>query len=107
MLGIEAANYAAESVVEWFKHRKPLKGYEEKVKGIKRELEVHWRVRKYFNGLTETELNKLFARLKDAGVESFLGRHGEMDKPRAFLQKMLTTPKLWGLAPEVLRFLRG
>ena len=45
------------------------------------DLMIHSMVRGYLNGKSDAELKKLSARLKTSGLETFLSKHGHMDKP--------------------------
>ncbi|HIH17132.1 MAG TPA: NAD(P)/FAD-dependent oxidoreductase [Candidatus Diapherotrites archaeon] len=107
MLGIEASNHAAKAIVDHFKYKTPLTSYQKHVEPVTRELEIHWRVRRYLNQLNDEDLNKLFQRMKAAGMEKFLSDNADMDKPSSFLKKVAGSPKMWMMLPEMIKFLRG
>jgi geranylgeranyl reductase family protein len=103
--GITAANIAAKTVSNHFKHHSPLTDYKKELSSLNHELELHWKIRKYLNSLTNPQLDKVFEKLKKAGIEKFLSDYGDMDKPSKFLNKILWSPKNWGLLPEGLKIL--
>jgi len=103
--GSIAAKAAAKSISNHLKHKVPLTDYLKELNPLNRELELHWKIRKYFNSLNEGQLNKLFLKLKNAGIEEFLEEHGDMDVPSKFLNKMLFSPKKWSLLPMGLRIM--
>lgn len=103
MLGLECSNYLAETVLNHLKNKKPLEEYNKKCRKIKRELEVHYNISRYLYSLTDSQINKLFQKLKQSGIESFLEEHGDMDKPTKFAAKVLRTPSLWKFFPLALK----
>lgn len=105
--GIEAGMEAAKTVADFYKHKTPLKNYEKRLKKLNKELEAHWRIRNYLNSLENEKADRLFRKLKDAGIEEFLEKEGDMDKPSRFLGKALFKPKLWKIAPELFKMIRG
>tara|TARA_Y100000310_G_scaffold341961_1_gene443082 strand:+ start:339 stop:1502 length:1164 start_codon:yes stop_codon:yes gene_type:complete len=107
VMGLNAAEIAAESVANNLKHNSPLKEYENNIAPVNKELALHWKIRAYLNSLNDHKLDDLFAKAKNAGIEAFLEEHGDMDKPSRFVKKILLKPRLWGLAPTAMRFILG
>ena len=107
MLGIEASNHAARSIVDYFKYKTPLASYKKHVAHITRELDIHWRGRKDLNQLSDEDLNRPFRRMKETGMEKCLSDNADMDKPSGFLKKIAGMPKMWVMLPELIKFLRG
>jgi geranylgeranyl reductase family protein len=104
VMGLEAAAVAAETVANNLKHHSSLAQYNKNLSQLNRELSIHWKIYSYLNSLKVDDLDKLFLKAKNAGIEQFLEEHGNMDKPSKFVKKMLLKPSLWGLAPAAMRF---
>jgi len=102
VMGMTAANACAEAIGEHYKKNSPLASYGNKLGTINRELEAHWKVRSFLNSLSKQEFDKLFVKLRKAGIEDFLNKEGDMDKPSKFMGKLAFHPKMWGLLPEVV-----
>ncbi|MFH1587722.1 MAG: NAD(P)/FAD-dependent oxidoreductase [Candidatus Diapherotrites archaeon] len=105
MLGLEAAKACAKTIDNHFKHKKPLENYNKEIEPIKKELRMHWKIRNYLNSLNEAQTDKLFIKLKNAGIEEFLNEEGHMDKPAQFISKLALKPKMWGMFGTGLKFL--
>ena len=105
--GCMAAETCAETLLNTLKNPKALSEYEKNLKYLNRELHLHWKIRKYLNSLSEESMNKLVEKLKKAGVESFLEKHGNMDMPTLFVGKFLRQPKVWGLMSDAMRIITG
>ncbi|MEW6295766.1 MAG: geranylgeranyl reductase family protein [Candidatus Diapherotrites archaeon] len=101
--GMMAAEAAVKTISNYYKKKKPLTEYSKHLSHLNKELELHWRIRKYLNSLNDKQLNELFIKLKKARIEEFLAEHGDMDRPSKFMGKILTTPRLWSLAPLALK----
>jgi len=101
--GMIAAEAAVKTISNYYKKKKPLTEYSKHLSHLNKELELHWRIRKYLNSLNDRQLNELFIKLKKARIEEFLAEHGDMDKPSKFIGRILTTPRLWSLAPLALK----
>lgn len=106
MIGLQAAEVCADTVVEYYKNKRPLADYEKNLGKLNRELETHWKVRTYLNGLSDRQIDEFFVKLRDAGIEEFLEKEGDMDKPGRFLGKLMLRPKMWGLLKEVVGLLK-
>ncbi len=87
-----------KTVSEHLKNNASLSNYSNNLGALNKELQMHWKLRNYFNSLNENDINALFAKLKKANAENFLSLYGDMDMPSKFLPKLLRTPSLWGLA---------
>jgi len=107
VMGLAAAEKAAEAIAGKLKHGSPLKEYDGKIAGIRKELSLHWKIYSYIHSMDESSRDNLFAKAKKAGLEAFLEEQGDMDRPSRFVKKMMLKPRLWGLAPTLLRFAIG
>ena len=106
MLGLECAEFLAETVVEHMKGKKKgLEDYGRKCSKIRKELEIHNKVSKYIYGLSDAEIDIYFRKLKKAGIESFLEEHGHMDKPSKFAGNVLAKPGFWQFIPTAMKIL--
>ncbi|MFH1256457.1 MAG: geranylgeranyl reductase family protein [Candidatus Diapherotrites archaeon] len=105
--GSLAASIAAEGIKENLANGKPLKEVDKKLVGLNKELQLHWRIRKYLNSLDDNKLNKLVGKANKAGLPEFLEKYGDMDRPSLFVGRILRTPKLWGLFGEGLKIVMG
>lgn len=103
--GMNAADTAAEVITNHFKNRAPLGDYHNRLKPLNRELATHWKIRRYLNSLSDEKMDRLFVKMKKAGIEDFLAEHGDMDRPGRFIGKILTKPGMWRLFPEALKVL--
>ncbi|MDP2666513.1 MAG: NAD(P)/FAD-dependent oxidoreductase [Candidatus Diapherotrites archaeon] len=104
IMNTKAADILGKVIQENIAHDTPLTEYEKRMAPIFRELELHHRIHQYQASLTDTYLDKLFLKLKDAGMEEFLSREGDMDEPSRFISKLLRTPRMITLLPEALGF---
>ena len=105
MLGLKSAQQCSAAIVDHLKNKVPLTRYNNRVKGIKKDLEQHWKVHSYINSLSPSDIDALFRKGKNAGIESFLSEHGDMDHPTRFMGKFITSPRLWGLLGPALKIL--
>lgn len=103
VFGLKAAEVCAETIANNLKHKKPLSDYGKNLRAINKELALHWKIYSYIQGLKPEQFDSLIAKAKKAGIEEFLGEHGDMDRPSLFMRKMLLKPKMWGLLPAVLK----
>ena len=103
ILGLEAAGRAASSIADHYKHKKPVSEYTKKLSPVYKELNMHWKIRSYFNKQGPEKIDKLLGKSKKAGLEEFLNKEGDMDKPSTFMKKIWLKPRLWSLLPEFLR----
>ncbi len=102
-----AGKLAAESLFEHMTRKKPLTEYNKKLEPIRKELELHWKIHKYFTSQTDSQINSLFQRLKKARIEEFLGEHGNMDFPTQFVPRLMTNPRLLLMLPDAVKFWRS
>lgn len=107
VFGMKAANILAESLADVFKNHKKIENYGNKLSGINKELKMHWKIRKYFNSLSNEQIDKLFKKLKEKDIEYFLEREGDMDNPSAFVGKMAKKPAFWFMAKTLLGIARS
>lgn len=103
ILGAMAADILSESIIGHLKNGTALTQYEKNLKDLNKEFNLHWKIRQYFNALNEDQVNRLFIKAKKAGVEEFLSKEGDMDMPSKFIGKALARPRLFLLAPQLLR----
>ncbi len=106
IIGMGSAKVLADAIGEHYKSGNALADYNKRMSPLRKELDMHWRIRSYLNSLDERQMNKLFERLKRAKIEEFLEKEGDMDRPSKFLGKLLFKPALWKLIPGAfgLRF---
>ncbi len=103
--GSVAADIAVKTISNHLKHKKPLTDYWKNLAPLNKELELHWKVRKYLNSLNEKKYNSLVKKMIKSGMEEFLEKHGDMDFPSKFVNKMMLSPSKWGLLPMGLRLM--
>lgn len=102
--GFEGASFAANAVANHYKHKKNISEYQKMLSPLNRELDIHWKIRKYLNNLLASgKIDNFFYKAKKAGIEDFLSLEGDMDKPSSFMGKIWFKPSLWGLLPDFLR----
>ncbi len=107
IFGMKAANVLADSITSNIKNKTPMSIYEKNMSGINKELRMHWKVRQYVNSLGNEEMDKLFRKLKDKGIEDFLQMEGDMDQPSRFVGKMAKNPKYWFMAKTLIGIARS
>lgn len=103
--GILAAKECAKTIHEHFTNKAPLENYQKNLQDLNKELMLHWKIRKYLNSLSEEKMNSLFSKMKKAGIEDFLNKHGHMDRPSRFVGKIMQNPGMIKMAPEIIRFM--
>lgn len=106
VMGMNAAKVCAETIVQHYKNKRPLSEYSKNLGAINKELATHWKVRAMLNSLDAEGVDRLFAKLRKAGIEEFLNKEGDMDRPSRFWGKLLLKPKVWWLLPELVGLLR-
>ena len=104
--GIKAGRACAKAIDEFYKNKKPLAQYSNYLAELNKELNLHWKIRKYMNSLSEQKIDSLFEKMKKSGTEEFLSEFGDMDRPSKFVGKIMTTPHMWRLVPDFLAFMR-
>ena len=107
LMGIEAAGILAGTLDAHFKDKKPLEDYVKNCSELNRELELHWKIRRYMNRLGEDKIDGLFRKMNKAKIGEFLNEHGDMDKPSRFIGKIMSKPSMWGLFPDAVSFFRA
>ena len=104
---MKAGNILAQTLVNIIKKKGTIKDYEKNLEPINKELKLHWKIRKYANSLSNEEIDNLFVKLKQKGIEEFLEKEGSMDEPSKFVGKLLANPKFLTMAGTALKFLRS
>lgn len=85
-------------------HQTPLSEYETRMEPIFKELDLHYKIHTYQSRMNDAQMDKLFLKLKDAGMEHFLSQHGDMDEPSRFMSKIIAHPGILSLIPEAVKF---
>ncbi len=104
--GLMAANVLAKTIGDVMKGRGRLEDYSKNLQSLNRELDAHWKVRSYLNSLDSRGIDSLFMKMRKAGVDEFLSRYGDMDRPSRFMPKVLLNPRMWSLAPQLFGLLK-
>ncbi len=104
VMGLSAAKKCAASIDHFLKNGKPLNSYNSYLKDVTKELKMHWKMRSFLNSQSDEKIDRLFGKLKKAGIEEFLEEHGDMDKPSRFVGKVLKKPGMWKLAGLAVKF---
>jgi len=68
---------------------------------------MHWKIRNYFNSLSNDQIDKMFKKLKEKDIGYFLEREGDMDNPSSFIGKMAKSPKYWFMAKTLIGIARS
>lgn len=103
--GLMSSEMAARAINDRIKGYKSLSLYNTYLKEYKKELNMHYKIRKYFFSKTIFEQDKLLLKIKDAGIPAILEEHGSMDYPTVFMSKILLNKKALSLAPEIFKFM--
>ena len=107
IFGMESGNVLAQTIASELKKTGSIKDYEKNLKNINRELKMHWKIRNYVNSLNNEQIDKLFVKLKNKGIEEFLETNGDMDNPSKFIGKLAKSPKYWFMAKTLLGIARS
>ncbi len=104
VMNCKSADILGQVIYEHAENGLPLVEYEKRMEPIFRELELHYKIHQYQSQLKDEEMDKLFLKMKDAGIESFLSQEGDMDEPSRFVGKLVTNPRMISLLPEAVKF---
>ena len=102
VFGMRSAGILARCIAQAAHAREATARYAASLAGLHRELLLHWKIRSWYNGLRDMEVDALFARLKKAGVEEFLSERGDMDAPSLFLPRLAASPRFWFMGGSLL-----
>ncbi len=90
VFGAGCAVLAADSIVKYIEHEKPLAGYERswrKSYGI--ELYLHRKLHRLYSSSSPARMDRIFRVVRVLGGEKFLGSYGDMDRPSLMLKRLL------------------
>jgi digeranylgeranylglycerophospholipid reductase len=107
VFGMKAGNILAETIASELKKTGSIKNYYKNMNNINKELKMHWKIRKYVNGLDNKKIDKLFEKLKNKGIEEFLEKEGNMDEPSKFIGKLAKKPSYWFMAKTLMGIARS
>jgi digeranylgeranylglycerophospholipid reductase len=103
--GLMSSEIAAKVINDRIKEYKDLNNYNKLLKKYKKELNLHYKIRDYFFSKTILEQDDLLFKINNAKIPEFLEKHGNMDYPSLFINKLLFNRKALSLIPEIFRFL--
>jgi digeranylgeranylglycerophospholipid reductase len=103
--GLMSSEIAAKAINDRIKEYKDLNNYNKLLKRYKKELNLHYKIRNYFFSKTILEQDNLLFKINDAKIPEFLEKHGNMDYPSLFINKLLFNRKALSLIPEFFKFL--
>ncbi len=104
IMNCKSADILAKCIEDHLKHGASLDEYSKRMEPVFRELEMHWKIHQFQSNMSNSELDKFFLKVKDAGIERFLSTHGDMDEPTRFIHKLFATPRMLTLLPEAFKF---
>ena len=102
---MKSANILAQTIADTLNKKATLKDYEKRMKDLNKELKLHYKIRRYANSLTPQEIDELFVKLKNKGIEEFLEKEGNMDEPSKFVGKLLTNPAYFTMLGTAIKFM--
>ena len=105
IFGMLAGNILGQSIANHLKNNARLSDYEKNLGKLNKELSLHWKIRGFLNSLTDKQIDELILKLKQRGIEEFLEREGDMDKPSRFIGKLAINPKYFFMVGTLLKFL--
>ena len=103
--GSAAADVLVDAVNDHLKDKKSLGRYESSLGKLNKDLRMHWKVRKFLNGLDDKAMNKMIEKMNKLKVSEFLEKEGDMDKISAFLPRLLRKPKFMLFFPQMIKYL--
>lgn len=104
IMNCKSADILSTVLHDHIHHQTSLSEYEKRMEPIFEELELHHKIHTYQTRMNDAQTNKLFLKLKDAGMEHFLSQHGDMDEPSRFMHKIIAHPGIISLIPEAVKF---
>ncbi len=104
IMNCKSADILGDVIKDHIHHGKSLHEYETRMSPIFKELDMHWKIHSYQSRMTDAQLNAFFLKIKDAGIERFLAKEGDMDEPTNFVSKLFMNPGMIFLLPEAIRF---
>ncbi|MGZ7160678.1 MAG: geranylgeranyl reductase family protein [Methanobacterium sp.] len=105
VIGFICAKMAAEDVVEAIKSDdfSLLNNYQKRYKKkFENELKMQLKVQKTFESLTNSDLDSMFAKLKEKGAEKIISKYGDIDSQSPLVKEMLKTGMLFSILPKLL-----
>ncbi|MFH1751983.1 MAG: NAD(P)/FAD-dependent oxidoreductase [archaeon] len=102
--GCTAGMIAADTIAKNLKGKGKLNDFQKNSKQLTKELKIHFKIHSFLKNLKEEEIDNFFTKAKNAGIEEFLSKEGDMDYPTTYLKKLLFKPRLWSLLPTALKF---
>jgi geranylgeranyl reductase family protein len=103
--GSAAADILVDAITEHFKNKRKLSNYENMVGKLNKDLNMHWKVRKFLNSLDDKGMDKMIAKMNKLKVNEFLEKEGDMDRVSAFLPKLLRKPSYLAFFPQMVKYL--
>lgn len=103
--GLKSAEIAVKTINDRIKEFKNLKKYNTHLSKYKRELRIHYKLRKYFYSKDIFKQDKLLLKINQAQIPSLLEKYGNMDFPSVFINKMFLNKNITKLIPELVKFL--
>ncbi len=107
VFGMKAGNVLGETLADVLKKKASISDYGKRMEPLNKELKLHWKIRRYASSLRNEEIDSLFKKLKEKGIEEFLEKEGNMDEPGKFVGKLTTNPKYFFMMGTALKFLRS
>lgn len=104
IMNCKSADILSTVIHDHVHHQAPLNEYEKRMEPIFNELELHYKIHTFQSRMNDAQMDKLFLKLKDVGMEHFLSQHGDMDEPSRFVNKMIAHPGILSLIPEAVKF---
>ena len=105
IFGMKSGNILGETIADVLGGKAKLTDYEKRLEPLNKELRLHWKIRRWANGLSENELDDLFVKLKEKGIQEILEKDGDMDEPGRLVGKLAKNPKFFFMAGTILKFL--
>jgi len=103
--GLISSEMAAKAINARIKEYKNLSIYNDYLSEYRKELNLHYKIRKYIFSKNIFEQDKLLLKIKNTDVIEILEKHGNMDYPSLFLKKFLSNKNIWFLVPEFFKFI--
>ncbi len=104
---MRAGNILAKTIANSIKKTGKTSDYENNLSELNKELKIHYKIRKYANSLSNEQIDELFLKLKNKGIEEFLEKEGNMDEPSKFIGKLAKKPSFWFMAKTLIGIARS
>jgi digeranylgeranylglycerophospholipid reductase len=104
IMGFKCAEIASEVVSNTLKNEETdmLQNYpKEYHKKFRKEIKLQLRIQKLFKSLNNSDLEYMFQKLKEEGIEDIISHYGDMDSQSTLIKELLKRKILFSILPKI------